>query len=875
MNVYSNLAHKRKSSKDAATRKKAEYLASLPKHPVKRALYRMHPKRLWAFWASKQGAILGLKIAGVGLLFAVLTVGALFAYYRKDLDAIRPGELAKRVQTTVTRYYDRNDQLLWEDKGDGNYKLVVDSENISQHMKDATIAIEDRDFYQHNGVSPSAVVRAAVNNAQGGSVQGGSTLTQQLVKQVFFAEEASERGFAGIPRKIKEVILSVEVERMYDKEQILELYLNESPYGGRRNGVESAARTYFDKPAKELNLAESALLAGIPNQPGLYDPYNTSEGAREALIARQHKVLDNMVETKAITQVEADAAKEVPILDSLKPLVDQYEGIQAPHFVQMVRSQLESELGKATVGRGGLSVKTTLDINVQRKLEEAMRDMFASSVPDFAGFTNGAATVEDTKTGQIIAMMGSRDFNYEGYGQDNAATAYIQPGSSIKPLVFAELFKEKDEGEQNFGSGTILRDEPIDDIYGAPLQNADQKFKGNLTIRDGLAQSRNVPSVKAMAISGIKPTLETIRELGNTGYCTQGSETQTGLSSAIGGCGTRQIDHVNAYATLARMGTYKPQTRILEVKNSQGEVIQKWKDESKKVLDPQIAYILSDILTDADARRPLFGNITTGLSIPGVQTATKTGTSDLDGKAKDLWMMSYSPVLAMGVWLGNSDTRALKNGNSTLPGPIIESVMEYAHKEIYAKEGKWKSGDWFTQPEGVQTINGELYPAWYNKNQGRSNAKMTFDRVSRKVATDCTPEAARIEIDVTRTVDPVTKREIVFAPDGYRASEVDDVHDCGDAKPAINNINIDKDGGNRYTITVTTRKGKFDISELSISVGGNSVATLPGNGSGTYTTSYTASGSGEQTVSASLRDSGYYTASASQNFTVESRSNRD
>jgi penicillin-binding protein 1A len=251
MSVYSNLTHKRKTKKDAEARKKAEYLASLPKHPLKRMLYRLHPKRVLGYWFSKKGAFMALKVIGVAILMVILAVGALFAYYRKDLDAIRPGELAKRVQTTVTKYYDRNDNLLWEDKGDSNYKIVIEGNSISKYMKQATIAIEDKDFYKHGGVSPTGIFRSLVNNANGGSTQGGSTLTQQLVKQVFFADQAQERGVAGIPRKIKEMILAIEVERMYNKDQILDLYLNESPYGGRRNGVESGAQTYFGKSSKD------------------------------------------------------------------------------------------------------------------------------------------------------------------------------------------------------------------------------------------------------------------------------------------------------------------------------------------------------------------------------------------------------------------------------------------------------------------------------------------------------------------------------------------------------------------------------------------------------------------------------------------------
>lgn len=874
MSVYSNLVHKRRTKKDAEARKKAEYLASLPKHPVKRLLYRMHPKRFWGYWFSKKGGIMALKIAGVAVLFAVLTVGALFAYFRKDLDAIRPGELAKRVQTTVTKYYDRNGQLLWEDKGDGNYKLVVDSANINKYMKDATIAIEDEDFYKHGGISITGISRAVFNNLHGGSTQGGSTLTQQLVKQVFFAEDADKRGLNGVPRKIKEMILAIEVERMYDKDQILELYLNESPYGGRRNGVESAAQTYFGKPAKDLTLPEAALLAGIPNQPGLYDPYNVA--GHEALISRQHKVLNNMAEQGYITQKEADEAKKYPIIDHIQPLSNQYKDIKAPHFVQMVRSQLERELGKATVGRGGLTVTTTLDIRIQGKLEESMNAMFASSTPDFAGFTNGAATVEDTKTGQIIAMMGSRDFTYPGFGQDNAATAYIQPGSTIKPLVYAELMSDQGPGKANYGSGSILADDKsMDKIYGAPLNNADRKFLGNINLRKALGLSRNIPAVKAMYVAGIQPTWETIRALGDINYCTQGADAQAGLSSAIGGCGTRMIDHVNAFASLGRMGVYKPTSSILEVKNSQGEVLKKFKDESKQVLDPQVAYILADILSDDNARAGLYGRNFYGLYIPGVKTAAKTGTSDKDGQPKDIWTMNYSPAITMGVWLGNPDTRVLRNGNSSLPAKVVGPVMEFAHKEVYAPEGKWKAGDWFTQPAGVQRINGELFPSWYNKDQGKTNAKLTFDKVSKKKATACTPELAKIEVDVMKSQDPVTKKEIIVAPDGYDATKDDDIHQCGDNKPSVGTIDISKASGNTYKISISVVSGTHPLKDIEVKVGGTVIATLPATASGTYSTNHTFADNSTQTITATVQDNAYYTTARSESYTPNGGSGND
>lgn len=866
ISVYSNLAHKRRTKKDAEARKKAEYLASLPKHPVKRVLYRLHPKRLAAFWFSKRGAITALKVLGVGILIMLLSVGALFAYFRKDLDAIRPGELAKRVQTTVTRYEDRNGNLLWEDKGNGNYKLVVNGNDINQYMKQATVAIEDRNFYKHGGISFSGIVRSAVNNVNGGDTQGGSTLTQQLVKQVFFADQAQARGIGGIPRKIKEMILSVEVERMYSKDKILDLYLNESPYGGRRNGVESASQTYFGKSAKDLTLPEAALLAGIPNQPGLYDPYNVA--GHDALIARQHKVLDNMAQQGYITQQQADDAKKFPILDSIKPLSDQYKNIKAPHFVQMVRSQLETELGKATVGKGGLIIKTTLDLRIQNRLEQSMTNLFNSSMPRYAGFTDGAATVEDSKTGQIIAMMGSRAFDYPGFGQDNAALSFIQPGSTIKPLVYAKLFSNQGSNKQNYGSGSVLADDnTMSGIYGAPLSNADRKFMGNITVRKALALSRNIPAVKAMYITGVQPARELIHALGDTSYCTQGSDAQAGLSSAIGGCTNRQIDLVNAYASLADMGKYKPVSTVLDVTNSQGQILKKYQPQSKQIIDPQVAYILADILSDDNARAGLYGPRFPGLYIPGVKTAVKTGTSDSGGKPKDIWNISYSPALTMGVWLGNPDTRVLTNGNSSIPARIIGDVMAYAHQDIYAKEGKWKTGDWYSVPTGIQNINGELYPSWYKPNQSQTGTTMTFDKISKKLATSCTPAAAKIDITVTKSQDPVTKKDTVTAPDGYDPNTQDDVHKCTDTKPTVDNISV---AGN--TITVTVSAGSHPLQSLDIIVNGKTIKTLQVTASGNYTADYQFDNS-TQTVAATVTDSVLYTGTASTTVTPASAQN--
>lgn len=856
LNVYANLNNRRRSNKDYRARRKAEYLATLPKHPVKRFVYRLHPKRFFSYWFSREGAIMALKISGVGILLMVLMGGALFAYYRRELDAIRPSEINKRVQTTVSRYLDRNGKVLWEDKGDGDYKLVVKSEDIADNMKKATIAIEDKDFYKHAGFSFSGILRATVSNVKGsGATQGGSTLTQQLVKQVFFADEAGNRGIGGIPRKIKEVILAVEVERMYNKDQILTLYLNESPYGGRRNGVESASQTYFGKSAKDLTLAESALLASIPQLPGLYDPYNP-EG-HKALIARQHTTLDYMVEQGYIKKSEAEAAKKVDVLASIKPETDQFIGIKAPHFVQMVKSELETKLGKKIVGAGGLTIKTTLDLRAQEIVDNAMDKLFASNLPRSANFDNGAATMVDNQTGQILAMRGSRDYNYPDYGAVNASTSFIQPGSSIKPFVYATLFKQRDG--QNYGAGSILADDPLpQSVYrtddGKSVANFDNKFRGNIPIRSGLAESRNVPAIKAMYIAGRDTTINNIHTLGDLSYCTQGVDQQVGLAAAIGGCGLKQVEHANTFATIARMGVYKPVSSILEVKNAQGQVIQQWKDESKQVADPQIMYMLADILSDDNARSPSFGRGASGLNVPGVKTGTKTGTSNLGTKSKDLWMNSFSPKATLSVWVGNHDNRQMSNALSSIVGPTVGAIMHDTHFNVFQPDGTWKQGDWFEVPTGLQrlTVAGrtDWFPSWYNKNTTAGTA-MNFDRVSKKKATDCTPEGAIVSLTVNKTTDPITKQVRYLAPDGYDASTSDDVHSCDDVKPFVTNV-----GYSNGKLVANVTQGTHALQSVEFKVDGIVVGTVQVSSSGEVSLAYNTTGT--KTVIVTVTDVALY-----------------
>jgi len=868
MSVYSNLVARRKTKADAKSRRKAEYLASLPKQPLQRLLYRLHPKRVFRYWFSREGAIMLLKLAGVGVIILAILIAALFAYFRHELDAIRPSELAKRVQTSVTRYYDRNGVLLWEDKGNGNYRLVVDSGDINNYMKEATVAIEDKNFYKEPGFSLSGTLRAAVSNVTGGSTQGGSTLTQQLVKQVFFSDEAQDRGLGGIPRKIKEIILALEVERMYSKDQILSLYLNESPYGGRRNGVESAAQTYFGKSAKDLSLSQAALLAGIPQNPSVYNPYNTDYN--KSLLERQHLVLDAMADQGYITRQQADDAKKVAILDTIKPEISNTEDIKAPHFVLEVRSQLEKEFGQKLVSEGGLTVKTTLDYRMQQSAEKSVNDAWNKYLAPGVNINNAdniAMTSVDVATGQVLAMVGSYDYNNKEYGAVNAATALLQPGSSIKAFDYGQLFSQRPG--TNYGPGSILADKDISSIYHNKLYNYDGSFYGNITVREAFGNSRNPPAVEAAYISGIDNVINLARDMGDHSYCVG---VDYGLSAAIGGCYVRQVEHVNAYASVARGGVYKQESYILEVKNAQNQVIKQWKDESKRVMDPQVAYMLTDILTDPNARKRVFGPNPLGEAIPGVKTATKTGTTDDgNGHAKDNWMMSFSTKIATSVWMGRHDGGHLTSIAGPVPGFVTNEYMSDVHKNILVPDGTYKLGDWFSKPAGIQTltINGhtDIWPSWYVKSKDADGTQMTFDKVSKKKATNCTPDGAKIQQTVQVITDPITNNKTTSAPDGYDPNSDDNVHKCEDVKPFVS-VTTQPAGPGKYHITATVNQGTFGLQSVTITADGQSIVDQPITSAGSVSADYTFTSSGSKTVVATVTDAGYYTASDTKTLSV-------
>lgn len=866
MNLYSSLSYKRMAKKEAEDRRRAEELAKLPKEPVKRFFARLHPKRVFKWWFSKRGQKTIWKTIAALVLIFIIFIGGLFLYYKKDLDEIKLDEMT--IAETVNTYLDRNGVVLWKDTGSENYRLVVDADEISPYMYQATVAIEDKNFYNHMGVDFGALVRATFSTLGGGGVQGGSTLTQQLIKQVYFADEAASENRGGLTRKIKELILAIELERMYSKDQILTMYLNQSPYGGRRNGVESAAQTYFGKSAKDLTLAESALLAAIPNNPGVLNPYNIY--GNDMLIERQHKVLDDMVSMGYITEAEADEAKQVAILDTIQPEAEQYADILAPHFVLDVRSQLEDKYGIQTMRSGGWTITTTLDYRAQQAAEAAVAA--GVDVSYINGSDNIALASLDVDTSQVIAMVGSVDFNNVEYGSYNAANALLEPGSTIKPILdYTPLLMER-EGI-NYGPGTILKDENIDNIYcagntsGCQLRNYTGRFYGNITIRQALSNSLNIPAVKALYINGIDNSLEVAHALGDKSYC-EGKENY-GLSIAIGsGCNIRLIEHANAYASISRGGTYKDITYVLELKNSSGEVLEKWEDsEGERVVDDQVAYMMWDILHDPVARASLVWGSQSyayGFVVPGVETASKTGTTTTTNsqETKDSLMISFSSAISTVVWNGNHDGSGLRNSDNSVVRRVVNNYMESVHKDVYAADGKWASGDMPVKPAGIQTltVNGktDIWPSWYNssKNSGVAKETLTFNRFNHMLASSCTPEEYKIEVEVTKTTDPMTGNEVYSVPEPYDRETSDP---CDYTPPQLA---LSTSGNN---IIATVKRGSYDIAGYTLYVNGVEQSGISMGSDGTIS-GYTLKGT-ETSIKFTVTDTAGYVTTGEMTLT--------
>lgn len=597
-----------------------------------------------------------------------------------------PTKLASETIPVSTKLFDRNGQLIYEIYTDKRRTPVALSE-IPQYFKDATISVEDKDFYKHNGVSLSGMARAVYNIVFKHSLQGGSTITQQLVKNALLTQERTVR------RKIRELILTTLAETIYSKDQILEMYLNQIPYGSTAYGIEAASELYFNKNVKNLSLGEAALLAGLPQSPSKYSPFGAHpEYAKE----RQATVFKLMVENKKLTQAQADEATNQPL---------NYAKITPPkaaHFALWVKEQLEDKYGIQTVEQGGLRVKTTLDLDLQEFAQDVVATEVGKLKKQKVG--NGAVIVTRPKSGEILAMVGSKDyFATDEDGKVNVTLSKRQPGSSIKPVNYALALRDK-----KITPSTALTDVPTCfNVLGQPLycpSDYDGTFHGLIQARFALGNSYNVPAVRVLALNGLENFVEFAKQMGLT---TLQDPKNYGLSLTLGGGEVRPFDMAVAFGVFANQGIKQPLISILEVTDWKGKVLETTDPKEieltgERVLDPSVTFLISHILLDNNARSAAFGE-SSYLNVKGhPEVSVKTGTTN---DRRDNWTIGFTPDITTTVWVGNNDNKAMSGAVSGVSGasPIFNKVIKFALDK--AEKGAYNSNDeghaWPLQPDGV------------------------------------------------------------------------------------------------------------------------------------------------------------------------------
>lgn len=595
-----------------------------------------------------------LKSFILGVAITTLFVFIPYNAYQFLTSLPNPDLLTKRDLEVTTKILDRNGSLLYEIYAEQN-RTPIPLADIPAVVKNATIAIEDRDFYRHQGFSIRGIFRSVREIALNNRIQGGSTITQQLIKSALLTPEIK------LSRKIKELLLAFWAERLYSKNQILEMYLSQVPYGGTAWGVEAASQTYFGKSVKSLTLAESALVAGLPAAPTEYSPFGSHP---EKAFERQAEVLRRMVEDRYVTKKEAEDALTQTV-HFLQPRI----GIRAPHFVMYVRDLLEKRYGARLVERGGLRVKTSLDAPIQDRTEEIVRTHIENLRNLRVG--NGAALVTNPKTGEILAMVGSKNyFNLAEDGNVNVTTSLRQPGSSIKVVNYAAAL------EDGFTASSVLDDSPV--VYrlaGSPAYapvNYDGKFHGPTLLRYALGNSYNIPAVKVLAKIGVKAMIEKGRRMGISSW---EDEDRYGLSLTLGGGDVTMLEMAEVFGTLANNGKRVDLLPILEVSDYAGKIIDTFHPKiGDEAVKPSVAWILGNILSDNNARTGAFGP-SSSLVIPGKTVSVKTGTSN---DKRDNWTIGYTPSVVTAVWVGNNNNTPMDpylTSGITGAAPIWHDIM--------------------------------------------------------------------------------------------------------------------------------------------------------------------------------------------------------
>ena len=622
---------------------------------------------------AKKNKFIWLKIIGALILIffsASLFVLAKVAKIAKELPDPEQFVASHQVNQS-SKIYDRTGEILLYEIYSEEKRTVIPFEKMPDYVKKATIAIEDKNFYEHPALDWRALIRAFLTNIiEGRVVQGGSTITQQLAKNAFLSSEKTYE------RKIKELILAYWIEKKYSKDEILELYLNQIPYGNNAYGVEAAAKTYFGKSAEELSLAESALLASVPKAPTYYSPYGSH---KDELIQRKDYILEQMLGIGFIDDEEFGRAKDYQYKFEFQNI----GSIKAPHFVMMVKDYLAEKYGESFLKNGGLKITTTLDWNLQQTAELVIKEGAERNEKLYKG-KNAALVAQDPKTGQILTLVGSKDyFDVKNDGNFNVATQGLrQPGSAFKPFAYLSAFKK------GYTPQTIVFDLPTEFTANNPNcplivdfsnklkecyhpENFDRQFRGPVNLKNALAQSINIPAIKVLYLAGIGDTIKTAKDMGIT---TLNDVSRYGLSLVLGGGEVKLIDLVNAYAVFSQEGIKHNQKIILKIEDFSGKTIESATDQANKVVDPQYIRLITDILSDNEARSPLYQNSFNLTTFEGRQVALKTGTSN---DYIDAWTVGYTPNLVVGVWAGNNDNAPMqKQAGSILAAlPIWNSFM--------------------------------------------------------------------------------------------------------------------------------------------------------------------------------------------------------
>lgn len=643
---------------------------------------------------------------GVLAFFLLGLVASFIGVYMISRDLPDPNKLSDRKIAQSTKIYDRTgSELLYEIHGD-EQRTLVSLNDLPNYVKQAAIAIEDKDFYNHKGISLWGIFRGVVwQKIRGKRIQGGSTLTQQFVKNAILTNERT------VTRKIKEWLLSFKIEQRYSKDEILQMYLNEIPYGSTAYGVEAASRKYFGKSAKDISLAEAATLAAMTQAPSKYSPYGPN---RELLISRRNYVLDLMVEQKYITKDDADIAKGAEV-----KFMTQGINIKAPHFVMYVKELLSEKYGEKTVEQGGLKIITSLDLYKQNLAEVTIKKYVDKNQEKYNA-SNAALLSIDPKTGQILAMVGSKDyFNDKIDGQVNITLSKRQPGSSLKPLVYATSFVK------GYNPNTILYD--VNTNFSADKSktyephNYDLAEHGPISMRKALAGSLNIPAVKTMYLAGVDNVLATAKDFG---YTTLNDPDRFGLSLVLGGGEVKMIEHVSAYGIFAREGVLHAVNAVMKVEDKDGKVLEEYKpDEGKKVMDSKIVRMINSILSDNNARSFIFGG-RNWLTLGSRPVAAKTGTTN---DYRDAWTIGFTPSIVTGVWVGNNDNSEMKRGadGGIVAAPIWHDFMDSVLGKTPIEQ--------FKAPEiphtGKAMLDGEVGKPLVVK----------IDKISGKLATEFTP----------------------------------------------------------------------------------------------------------------------------------------